>query len=253
MGAGWFDMGAGWFDMGAGWVDRGGGGAPIFPTRADRPLADFKIPPNPAATFGKDSKRWDPDLFALSILPEFFSIKDATDRIWKDRIDIPAPAPLDSQAMLDELQQVIILGVTERPQSLSEIIQQDQNMQLCWLQLLMITRHSHPATYLIMKLAARVGEAVMVYYKLQLSRARPSQVCATLYPPLPVPGHSSYPAGHSLIGYLTSYCLRQVVKDAGVKDALLELAKRVSDNRVIAGLHFPSDMDAGKKGADGVF
>ena len=93
----------------------------------------------------------------------------------------------------------------------------------------------------------------MVYYKLQLSRARPSQVCATLYPPLPVPGHSSYPAGHSLIGYLTSYCLRQVVKDAGVKDALLELAKRVSDNRVIAGLHFPSDMDAGKKGADGVF
>ena len=73
----------------------------------------------------------------------------------------------------------------------------------------MINGLSHPQTYLLMKLAARVGEMMMVHLKRQFNRARPSQICPTLYPPVAVPGHSAYPAGHALIARLTALCLKE--------------------------------------------
>src|SRR5262249_624048 len=88
--------------------------------------------------------------------------------------------------------------------------------------------------------------------------ARPSQICPTLYPPVPVPGHSTYPAGHAIIGQLTSICLKDLFPDPasppappyarrGVREALDKLADRVSENRVIAWLHFRQDIEQGKE------
>ena len=90
---------------------------------------------------------------------------------------------------------------------MGEIINQHQNQQLCFMQLLTMTQNSHRATFFLMKVAARVGEVVMISLKRKFNRARPSQYYPTLYPPLPVPGHSSYPAGHALIAYLTARVL----------------------------------------------
>ena len=98
------------------------------------------------------------------------------------------------------------MAVTERPEALGEILEQDQNFQVGFLHLLMINRNSHPNTYLLMKMAARVGEMMMVHLKRHFSRARPSQICPTLYPAVAVPGHSAYPAGHALIAQLTARC-----------------------------------------------
>jgi acid phosphatase (class A) len=64
-----------------------------------------------------------------------------------------------------------------------------------------------------------------------------------------VPGHGSYPAGHALIARLTAKVLIEVVP-AGRHAALLELARRIGFNRVIAGLHYESDCDAGAAVAD---
>jgi acid phosphatase (class A) len=88
-----------------------------------------------------------------------------------------------------------------------------------------------------------VGETMMIHFKRKYDRPRPPQVCPTLFPPVGVPNHGSYPAGHALIGQLTSLCLIDVVPHR--KKALLELARRAGFNRVIAGLHYESDCDAG--------
>jgi hypothetical protein len=143
---------------------------------------------------------------------------------------------------------MLILAVTERPEALGEIIQQDQNLQLSWLQLLMMDASTHPCTFLLMKLAARVGETMMMHLKRQYTRPRPSQLSPNLFPPVVVPGHSSYPAGHALLARLTSKILDEVVP--GRTAALMELARRVGFNRVIAGLHYESDCDAGADVAD---
>jgi hypothetical protein len=141
--------------------------------------------------------------------------------------------------------------VTERPEALSEIVAQHQNFQVYWLQLLNIDASTHPHTFLLMKLMARVGEVMMMHFKRQAQnlRPRPSQVCPTLLPPVPVPGHSSYPAGHSLISWLTSIGLIELT--SGLYDgALKELAMRVGRNRAIGGLHYMSDLRPARDAAD---
>jgi hypothetical protein len=122
----------------------------------------------------------------------------------------------------------------------------------------MIKNTSHPKTYFAMKLMARVGEVVMMHFKRKFNRARPSQVCPTLYPPIPVPGHAAYPAGHAVIANLTAACLKDVTKGpegapskSTYEEALDLLAEDIGLNRVIAGLHYRSDITAGAKlGAD---
>jgi acid phosphatase (class A) len=79
----------------------------------------------------------------------------------------------------------------------------------------------------------------------------------TLYPPVPVPGHGSYPAGHALIARLTTLVLKDVIKPLpryqGTHQALDELANRCGYNRVIAGLHWESDISAGMAAAEQAF
>lgn len=158
--------------------------------------------------------------------------------------------------MIDE---ILVLAVAERPEALGEIVEENQNFQLRWLQLLNITSTSHRQTFLLMKIIARVGEFAMVQLKLQYSnlvgagpppdwyQPRPSQVCPTVYPPVPVPGHPAYPAGHALIGTLTSECLADLLPQ--YKEPLRALAARVGMNRMIAGLHYREDIDAGARAA----
>jgi hypothetical protein len=233
-GGGW--QGGGW--QGGGWS--GGGGVATFAMRTDRPFADFLIASNLGLTFPDFPARyWDPDLWALTVLPEFFSLPDGGGGVAWAAINIPAPAAI-TQVDIDRL---IGLAVTERPEALGEIIQQDQNLQLSWMQLLMMDASTHPCTFLLMKLAARVGETLMMHFKRKFNRPRPSQVCPTLFPPVAVPNHGSYPAGHALIGQLTSLCLAPLVPSRG--PALFELARRAAFNREIAGLHYQSDCDAG--------
>ena len=236
-GGGW--QGGGW--QGGGW--QGGGGVSTFAMRSDKPFADFAIQSDLTRRYPDFPARyWDPDLFALTILPEFFGLPapgGGGQLLWQT-INIPQPAAI-AQGDIDRL---LVLAVTERPDALGEIIQQDQNLQLSWMHLLMMDASTHPCTFLLMKLAARVGETLMMVYKRQFDRPRPSQVCPTLFPPVAVPGHGSYPAGHALIGQLTSLCLAEVVP-AGRRPALLELARRAAFNREIAGLHYQSDCDAG--------
>jgi membrane-associated phospholipid phosphatase len=242
-GGGW--EGGGW--QGGGWI--GGGGTPVFAMRADKPLADFAVPRHIGASFPDVPYRyWDPDLWALTVLTEFLG-PNLPGGYWQSRITLPGPPPMATT--LNEIDVLLILAVTERPEAMGEIIQQHQNFQVAWLQLLTITPSTHPFTFLLMKLVARVGETVMIHFKRIHRRPRPSQICPTLYPPVPVPGHASYPAGHGLIAHLTSIALIEIVP-ANLHSALLELARIVGFNREIAGLHYASDTAAGVQVANQV-
>jgi len=258
MGGGWFDaMGGGWFDaMGGGWVDSpGGGGSHGFAMRADRPMAEHRLVNiNIGNAFPAFPPRyWDSDLTALAYLPKFFSFVDPAGKTWDQVLVVPDPPPvLRSGPGGDSIDELLTMAVTERPEAMGEILNQNQNQQLCFLQLLMINHNSHPATFWAMKLMARVGEVVMIHFKRHFKRARPSQVCPTLYPPVAVPGHASYPAGHAVIANLTAACLKEITKgpDAApspstFEEALDLLAETIGRNRVIAGLHYLSDISAG--------
>ena len=251
LGSNWF--GSNWF--GSNWLDGGGsagGGTPVYAMRVDRPLADVDVAPhNLTATFPK--RAWDADLVALTIMPEFLDQRDAQGRDWKAAVVAALPGPT-SPITLAMVQDMIMKAVTERPEALGEIVQEHNNFQVRYLQLLGMTGHSHPYTFLLMKFAARVGEFTMISLKrLETpwnlrSRPRPSQVCPTLFPALPVPGHSTYPAGHALIAWLTTEVLKDIssLQASAYTKSLDALAERISSNRVFAGLHFQEDVDHGK-------
>jgi acid phosphatase (class A) len=220
----------------------GGSGTPTYAMRTDRPLADFAVPRNVAAAYPDYPLRyWDPDLWALTVLTEFLG-PSLSGGYWQGRIALAGPPGL--AATLVEIDRLLVLAVTERPEAMGEIIQQNQNFQIAWLQLLSIEPSTHPNTFLLMKLVARVGEVMMMHFKRIHHRARPSQICPTLFPPVPIPGHASYPAGHGLLSQLTSIALMEFVPST-LHPALLELARIVGFNREIAGLHYESDTAAG--------
>ena len=152
---------------------------------------------------------------------------------------------------IDDLRE---LAVTERPEAMGEILNQAQNQQLCFLQLLTITQTSHPNTFFAMKLAARVGEVVMMRLKRQYNRPRPTQYYPTLYPPLPVPGHSSYPAGHAFIAHLTARVLIEITTGAGgtspYEQSLLEIGRRHRPQQSDCGISLPQRYHGGRSAGD---
>jgi UDP-N-acetylmuramoylalanine-D-glutamate ligase len=75
-----------------------------------------------------------------------------------------------------------------------------------------------------------------------------------LLPPIVVPGHASFPSGHSTQTHLMVLCMNDVLTGAtqpaanvtAMVDDFATLAHRIARNREIAGLHYPSDSKAGK-------
>ena len=252
-GGGW--QGGGW--QGGGWA--GGGGAEgMYAMRPDRPLVSEDVSPDGNAAPKFPLHAWDDDLFALTFLPDFFGAKvddGGVQKTWEQFITLdPFPNVIMPgnavPAGSDSIDDLRILAVTERPEAMGEIVNQHQNQQLCFMQILTMTASSHPHTFFVMKLAARVGEVVMMRLKRQFNRPRPTQYYPALYPPLPVPGHASYPAGHALIAHLTANVLIEVTTPGGgtspYQNSLIKLAKEIGFNRVIAGFHFRSDIAAGE-------
>jgi hypothetical protein len=159
---------------------------------------------------------------------------------------------------LDELQML----AEYRAEVMSEALAQMTDMVGYWAGLLMFSPYSHPWTFRLARTAIVVGEFLAMHYKRQYQRARASQLSPALMPPIPVPGHASYPSGHATQAYLLSLLLGLVMPNVvgnlyvptgnaypgTPNDFLLDrLAERVARNREVLGLHYPSDSAAGKQ------
>ncbi len=131
-GGGW--QGGGW--QGGGWQG-GGGGADggLFAMRADRPLVAENTDPTFASPeFPK--AYWDSDLYALTILPDFFA-GTLGGQSWHQHITVPPPPVVRPSGYTgpvvpneDRIDDLRILAVTERPEAMGEILDQANNQQL---------------------------------------------------------------------------------------------------------------------------
>src|SRR5262249_19635445 len=163
-----------------------------------------------------------------------------------------------------EIDDLIIAARDERADALSEIVAQHDEFASYFLTLLSVTRQSHPNTFRLVSLASIVSMFTVLHFKAGISgqggyvpRPRPSQICPALLPPVPIPGHPSYPSGHSTEAHLIAAVLNDVLIKAPQKSAAMidleALASRIARNREIAGLHYRSDSLAGKKLAADIF
>jgi hypothetical protein len=182
------------------------------------------------------ARNWNPDMLSLLIIAEFA----ATD--WRDRLD-PGPPP-DEDETHREIDTLIQLA-KQRAERIDEILAQYLDHHKYYLGLLAIRAETHPATYLLLKMVARVTELSMAYFKEKYSRARPYHYYPALMPPLDTAVHPSYPNGHALHGLMKAYSIADVVPQ--MEEPMLMLAERIWHNAEIGGFHFPSDAAASRK------
>ena len=102
------------------------------------------------------------------------------------------------------------------------------------------------------RLAERVEDDVSLYVraaKKHFRRLRPYVVEPRLEPCVGnVQGDLSYPSGHSAYGWSMAYLLTRLVPER--KEALEIRAREFARQRLVCGVHFPSDLDAGRQAAE---
>jgi membrane-associated phospholipid phosphatase len=203
---------------------------------------------------------WDADLQSYMYLQNFVE----ADRGWMDKLTATALANgtqsqrMDPEQLDREIRQIIDLA-PEREERFAEIMDQDDadGATNYWFGMLQVSPSRHPATYLMVRVGRRIGEHVVMCLKGFFRSPRPSQLCPAIVPMIDPPSTPSFPAGHAvqayLISYLLAYSLPKLPQQYAPEDnldaasgVLFDLAERVSVNRIVAGLHYPTDIIAGR-------
>jgi len=96
-------------------------------------------------------------------------------------------------------------------------------------------------------LAEITGEstAVSTVAKNRWGRVRPPLANPQIKPCVPLEKSASYPSGHATRGIVWATILSEIFPDK--RDALMSRGKLIGQDRVIAGMHYPSDVAAGQK------
>jgi acid phosphatase (class A) len=77
------------------------------------------------------------------------------------------------------------------------------------------------------------------------ARARPFQYDSTLKPVCTLTDErSSYPSGHTVSGYLMALTLVQMLPEKQAQ--IMKRAEDYAHNRIVCGVHYPSDIEAGR-------
>jgi acid phosphatase (class A) len=116
-----------------------------------------------------------------------------------------------------------------------------------------LDRATLPLTIHLLNRALRDVVAPAFAAKEDFQRPRPFQrfqlarVCGEAVAPVPEVNPTkgaSYPSGHSAYGWTTALILAQIAPDRAPQ--LLEKASEYAESRLICGMHFPTDIEAGR-------
>ena len=110
---------------------------------------------------------------------------------------------------------------------------------------------ANPQLPLLRALAEHVEDDTRPYVraaKEKFRRLRPYEIESRLEPCIAnVRGDLSYPSGHADYGYVMAYLLRDMVPERDVQ--LMTRADAFARQRLMCGVHFRSDIEAGRKAA----
>jgi len=203
----------------------------------------------------KAAEYWDADMQSYMYLQDFVNTVPS----WQEQFRKVVMQANDryGKGLDHEIEEVLEMA-PEREERFMEIMDRDDadGAANYWLGMLQISPDRNPATYLMMRVGRRIGEHVVMCLKGYFRAPRPSQLCPAILPMIDPPGTPSLPAGHAVQAYLMSYLLAYSLPNLpqqttpnnldAATGPLFDLAYRVSQNRVVAGLHYPIDITAGR-------
>lgn len=107
-----------------------------------------------------------------------------------------------------------------------------------------------PLTTIMLKGVQTDIKAITTLAKAKWERKRPPYADARIKPCVKIEENGSYPSAHAVRGVVWSRILAEMFPDK--KDELLKRGLLMGEDRVIAGIHFPSDVAAGQKLGDAI-
>jgi acid phosphatase (class A) len=155
---------------------------------------------------------------------------------------LTSPHTLPTNQLQNELLDLLDRA-PDRPDRFHEIVSQHTGEGAIgyYLGMLMIDPGRMPATHLLIRVARRIGEHVAMCLKGEFRCPRPSQLCSAIVPMIDPPATPSFPSGHSLQAALIARCLEATSPPHLPAGHLDILARRIGENRIIAGLHYRQD------------
>lgn len=166
----------------------------------------------------------------------------------------PAPAQ-SSKHVEEELRELHQVELTRTPAEIKQA-QADDKTQDIFLYANVLgenfTAAKLPHTALLAQHLHLVESSARKPLKQYFERPRPYQVDHSLHPVCATTDEpNSYPSGHTLSGYLMALALVEMVPEK--HDAIMDRANAYAHDRVVCGVHYASDVEAGKLAAYSIY
>jgi acid phosphatase (class A) len=159
---------------------------------------------------------------------------------------LPPPPATGSKEANSELEVVLKLQATRSAADVARAKAEEKLTPAAFQQVMGgdFTREKFPKLYTLLEDAGNDSKVFSDKAKDQFGHPRPQFVDAHVQPVIDGEVNPSYPSGHSTRGTLWACLLAEVAPDK--KAALLKRGQEIGWDRVIAGVHFPSDVYAGR-------
>ena len=188
-------------------------------------------------------------LFLLLFLVPQHGLSGDTPFVTREQIDfsklLPPPPAVDSARQQEEMAVLMRHQKTRTPEQ-EALAQADVERAVFRFADVLgpdFTPEKLPLTAAFFATVGRDGASVLDPAKDYFARPRPYVSNPELTPCVRKPHGDSYPSGHSTFATVTAIILAEMVPEKRAQ--LFERAARYRLNRVLGGVHYPSDIEAG--------
>jgi acid phosphatase (class A) len=169
---------------------------------------------------------------------------------------LPSPPDNNSDATEKELEVIFQAQATRTPEQVARIQAEEHYSVNAFANVVgpvlsQATSDKMPATAALLRRVEATATPVAEAAKDDFKRPGPFAVNSRVFPAIQRPTESSYPSAHSTRATIDALVLAQLVPDQ--KNAILARGREIGDDRVIAGVQFPSDVIAGRVLGKAVF
>ena len=159
---------------------------------------------------------------------------------------IEPPPSDDSEITRSEIEHLKQLTEKRTSEDIILITKEHLDPYKRFFEVLDIEQQDHPQLEKLIRYLATESYLPTLYFKHKFSRTRPYQIDSDLEIVIDGPPHASYPSGHATQAYLIALVLSETFpqNDRRTKQ-LMDLGRRIGTRREVAGVHYPSDTQAG--------
>lgn len=162
---------------------------------------------------------------------------------------LPAPPASDSEAQRRDLQ-AVLAAQAARTETQAARAKATENLSVFSFADVLgpsFDAANLPKTAELFKRIRADASAILQTGKKLWNRPRPFLASTDVKPAVKKPSSTSYPSGNALLGYLYAIVLAEIVPEKSAE--LFARGDETGDNRVIAGVHYPTDLAAGRRAA----